>query len=166
MSPELVGRSAEVLVGGEAGIGKSRLVHDFTAGLDAQVLLGGCVELDGLPFAPFVGALRGVPVSERERADPEELLPAGVARSAPDAAAVAGVRVSHALSAKIVDTTAVESTVDGGVPVVGGDGYAFRHALIRDAVHRRLLPVNGSSRTRRWGSRGWSPTAWPTGWSR
>ena len=312
VSPELVGRSAElghlagafdnapaaVLVGGEAGVGKSRLVHDFTAALDATVLLGGCVELDGLPFAPFVAALRGVAVADRERADLapllpsyrgeatgdearprlfegvlsllarlseqrpvvlviedahwldrssrdlldflvrnlravprsvvvvtyrsdelggpvrpllaelsrvpwvrrfelprlsardvraqlrgilgaepdpvaaravfersegnplfvealvdgaaelslEELLLSRVERLAPDAvalvraAAVGGRRVSHEILRRVHDVTPMRSVVDGGVMVVDGDGYAFRHALIRDAVYRRLLP--------------------------
>ncbi|MEU4448532.1 AAA family ATPase [Actinosynnema sp. NPDC050801] len=313
VSPELVGRSAEighlagafdhapatVLVGGEAGVGKSRLVHDFTAALDATVLLGGCVELDGLPFAPFVAALRGVAVTDRERADLAPVLPASrddaaagdearprlfegvlsllgrlsaqrpvvlvvedahwldrssrdlldflvrnqravprsvvvvtyrsdelggpvrpllaelsrvpwvrrfelprlsardvraqlrgilgeepdpvaarevfrrsegnplfvealvdagaelpleelllsrVERLAPDAvslvraAAVGGRRVSHELLSRVHDVAPMRSIVDGGVMVVDGDGYAFRHALIRDVVHRRLLP--------------------------
>ncbi len=53
-----------VLVSGEAGIGKSRLVHEFTTRLGSQplVLTGRCLEFgnDGLPFAPFVGVLRGL----------------------------------------------------------------------------------------------------------
>ena len=80
-SPVLVGRAGElavldaalaparrdgrsvVLVGGEAGVGKSRLVREFTAraqAAGARVLAGGCVELgtDGLPFAPFTAVLR------------------------------------------------------------------------------------------------------------
>lgn len=56
--------TAAVLVGGDAGVGKSRLVSEFTAGLDgrAQVLPGGCLELgeNGLPFAPFTAVLRGL----------------------------------------------------------------------------------------------------------
>src|SRR5258708_4032534 len=54
-----------VLIGGEAGVGKSRLVSEFTArarGAGARVLTGGCVELgtDGLPFAPVTAGLRGL----------------------------------------------------------------------------------------------------------
>ncbi|GIG62412.1 helix-turn-helix transcriptional regulator [Longispora fulva] len=53
-----------VLLSGEAGIGKSRLVHEFTTRLGAQplVLTGRCLEFgnDGLPFAPFVGVMRGL----------------------------------------------------------------------------------------------------------
>ncbi|MEU9023026.1 AAA family ATPase [Actinomadura sp. NPDC048394] len=80
MSPVLVGRAAElavledalaaapgaVLVGGEAGLGKTRLIREFAAsvggGGQARVLLGGCLELgsDGLPFAPFTTVLRGL----------------------------------------------------------------------------------------------------------
>ncbi|MFB9236166.1 AAA family ATPase [Plantactinospora siamensis] len=54
-----------VMVGGEAGVGKSRLVDEFTrvAGEDgAQVFIGRCLELgeEGLPFAPFAAVLREV----------------------------------------------------------------------------------------------------------
>ncbi|GIF37623.1 helix-turn-helix transcriptional regulator [Actinoplanes xinjiangensis] len=51
---------ATVLIGGEAGVGKTRLVEEFCRGLDARVLLGQCLELgeEGLPFAPFAAALR------------------------------------------------------------------------------------------------------------
>jgi ATP/maltotriose-dependent transcriptional regulator MalT len=55
------GRSRVVLVGGEAGIGKTRLVEELIARADgATALVGGCVDLgdDALPFAPFAVALR------------------------------------------------------------------------------------------------------------
>jgi DNA-binding CsgD family transcriptional regulator/tetratricopeptide (TPR) repeat protein len=50
-----------VLIGGEAGVGKSRLLAEFTAATaGARVLTGGCLQLgaDGLPFAPFTAMLR------------------------------------------------------------------------------------------------------------
>ncbi|WP_275041822.1 helix-turn-helix transcriptional regulator [Nocardiopsis baichengensis] len=59
------GRAGAVLVGGEAGVGKSRLLAEFGARLEAEggrgrLVAGGCLELgvDGLPFAPFVAVLR------------------------------------------------------------------------------------------------------------
>ncbi|MEU6998524.1 AAA family ATPase [Nonomuraea sp. NPDC046570] len=55
------GASSTVLVGGEAGVGKTRLIREFAARADgARVLVGGCLELgtDGLPFAPFTAVLR------------------------------------------------------------------------------------------------------------
>jgi DNA-binding CsgD family transcriptional regulator/tetratricopeptide (TPR) repeat protein len=84
-SPEFIGRRQElgslrgavargtagdavvVLVGGDAGIGKTRLVEEVA--IDARqrgwlVLEGGCVSLgngEGLPFAPIVEALRRLP---------------------------------------------------------------------------------------------------------
>jgi tetratricopeptide (TPR) repeat protein len=80
VSPVLVGRAAEtaalrdaygwsrggrpvtVLVSGEAGIGKSRLVASALDGLpgDPVVLTGGCLELGagGAPYVPFVAVLR------------------------------------------------------------------------------------------------------------
>ncbi|MEV0156897.1 AAA family ATPase [Micromonospora sp. NPDC050686] len=52
-----------VLVGGEAGVGKTRLLDEFgavAAGTGARLLVGQCLELGeaGLPFAPFAAALR------------------------------------------------------------------------------------------------------------
>jgi DNA-binding CsgD family transcriptional regulator len=61
------GSAATVLVGGEAGIGKTRLVQEFAARVAdrGRVLAGSCVErgADGLPFAPFTAALRGLVTS-------------------------------------------------------------------------------------------------------
>jgi DNA-binding CsgD family transcriptional regulator/tetratricopeptide (TPR) repeat protein len=56
---------AVVLVGGEAGVGKTRLVAELTGrcAVDgARVLAGGCVPVaeGGLPYAPIVEALRGL----------------------------------------------------------------------------------------------------------
>ena len=56
---------AVVLVGGEAGVGKTRLVAELTAhrAIDGtRVLTGGCVPVgDGtLPYAPIVEALRAL----------------------------------------------------------------------------------------------------------
>lgn len=52
-----------VLVGGEAGVGKTRLLAEFQAGAvsaAARVLAGGCVDLGDAarPYDPFVAALR------------------------------------------------------------------------------------------------------------
>ncbi len=84
-SPEFVGRRRELatladavargtdgdavvaLVGGDAGIGKTRLVEEVASHARARgalVLEGGCVSLgngEGLPFAPIVEALRRLP---------------------------------------------------------------------------------------------------------
>jgi len=54
-----------VLVGGEAGIGKTRLVAEASArarAAGAHVLCGGCIELGGggLPYGPIAEALRGL----------------------------------------------------------------------------------------------------------
>jgi predicted ATPase len=59
------GTPTAVLVGGEAGVGKTRLVAEVVAGAraaGATVLTGGCVELggEGVPFVPLVEALRGL----------------------------------------------------------------------------------------------------------
>ena len=91
ISPVLIGRQAEldvladaferaaagepaiVLVGGEAGIGKTRLVEEASAraaGSGTRVLTGACAELGsgGLPLAPLVDILRAL---ARSTAQPE-----------------------------------------------------------------------------------------------
>lgn len=57
------GQGATVIVGGEAGVGKSRLVRQFVARLDhdrTTVLVGACVDCGDapLPFGPLVEAIR------------------------------------------------------------------------------------------------------------
>ncbi|WP_327667307.1 AAA family ATPase [Streptomyces sp. NBC_00485] len=59
------GEPQALLIGGEAGVGKTRLVEEFATAAcreGAVVALGGCVEIgaDGLPFAPFSTALRAL----------------------------------------------------------------------------------------------------------
>ncbi|MFD0659481.1 ATP-binding protein [Thermocatellispora tengchongensis] len=92
------GESSVVLVGGEAGVGKTRLIRELAArehdaqtaagengggedGGAAMVLAGGCLELgaDGLPFAPFTAVLRTL-VRELGRDGVAELVPGGTTR--------------------------------------------------------------------------------------
>ncbi|MGI5284539.1 ATP-binding protein [Nonomuraea polychroma] len=75
------GKVTAVLLGGEAGVGKTRLVQRFTercAADGAHVLFGGCVELstEGLAYAPFTAALRQL-VREQGPAAVAGLLPEG-----------------------------------------------------------------------------------------
>jgi predicted ATPase/DNA-binding CsgD family transcriptional regulator len=60
------GATVPVCLGGEAGVGKTRLVTEFAARIRASggaVLIGGCLELgEGqLPYAPLVEVLRQLP---------------------------------------------------------------------------------------------------------
>jgi predicted ATPase len=88
-SPAFVGRAEELaqlegalergeptvaLIGGESGVGKSRLVGELIVRAlerDVRVLAGDCVALGDseLPYAPLVAALRDV-----EREEVEEIL--------------------------------------------------------------------------------------------
>ena len=68
------GRSGTMLIGGEAGVGKTRLVSEMAAlarSSGAMVLVGGCIVLgDGpLPFAPVTEAIRDL----IRQTDPDEL---------------------------------------------------------------------------------------------
>jgi DNA-binding CsgD family transcriptional regulator/tetratricopeptide (TPR) repeat protein len=56
------GHPSLMLVGGDAGVGKTRLLAEFVGAVDGLVLRGGCLPLGerGLPFAPVVEVLRGL----------------------------------------------------------------------------------------------------------
>ncbi len=61
----LDGESVRVLVGGEAGVGKSRLIGELVGharGIGVRALSGSCVELDGggIPFSPLVDMFRAL----------------------------------------------------------------------------------------------------------
>jgi ATP/maltotriose-dependent transcriptional regulator MalT len=78
------GRPSTIMIGGEAGVGKTRLICEFTENArhdNARVLTGGCLELgaDGLPFAPFTSVLREL-VRDLGAAGIAELLPGGATR--------------------------------------------------------------------------------------
>src|SRR5260221_3557295 len=78
------GSPSAVLIGGEAGIGKSRLVGEFAERAQrtgARLLTGGCLELgaDGLPFAPFTSVLREL-VRDLGADGVAGLLPSGATR--------------------------------------------------------------------------------------
>jgi DNA-binding CsgD family transcriptional regulator/tetratricopeptide (TPR) repeat protein len=75
------GEAAAVFIGGEAGVGKTRLVAEFERlahSRGARVLAGGCVDMGGseLPYAPLLGALRTL-VRETEPRALEKLVGAG-----------------------------------------------------------------------------------------
>jgi predicted ATPase len=75
------GSPAALLIGGEAGVGKSRLIAEFAASAresGARVLTGECLELgaDGLPFGPFTAMLRDL-VRELGASKVTGLLPGG-----------------------------------------------------------------------------------------
>jgi DNA-binding CsgD family transcriptional regulator len=66
LSAAIAARGSTVLVGGEPGIGKSRLVAEFAAVARARgvtVLAGRCLDLvgSGISFLPLVEAARGLP---------------------------------------------------------------------------------------------------------
>ncbi len=144
VSPVFVGRSAELatlydvftragagepqalLIGGEAGVGKTRLVEEFAAAArdrGAVVAAGGCVEIgaDGLPFAPFSTALR-----QLRRELPEQLTAAAsgqeeeLARLLPELGTAAarqarrdeqGMARLFELTARLLERVAAERTV-------------------------------------------------------
>jgi AAA ATPase domain len=70
------GEPGTLLIAGEAGVGKTRLVREFASQVanQAEVLLGSCIPLSrGLPYGPMVDALRPL-ARDLDRAELDELL--------------------------------------------------------------------------------------------
>ncbi|MER7548090.1 AAA family ATPase, partial [Spirillospora sp. NPDC127506] len=105
--------------------------------------------LVGSPGEAVPGSLRDLLLGRVRR------LPDGT-RTALRAASAAGDRVGHALLGAVTGlpesglSAALRPAVDHGLLVADGDGYAFRHALIREAVHEDLLPGERAALHRRY----------------
>jgi ATP/maltotriose-dependent transcriptional regulator MalT len=117
------GQPQVALVGGEAGVGKTRLVEQLTAtrGQGARVLHGGCVPLgeEGVPFAPVVEALRDL----ADQLDPAEL------------EAVAGP-ARQELSRLLPDLARVGEAAAGPAVVGAGQGQGRLFELLLGVVER------------------------------
>src|SRR4051795_9183876 len=90
------GHPTAVLVAGELGVGKTRLVREFLATVDAEVFAGACVPVVGepLPYAALTQALRGGSALVRQEVERSpvlaRLLPGGGAELENEAADAAG----------------------------------------------------------------------------
>ncbi|MDR6977513.1 DNA-binding CsgD family transcriptional regulator/tetratricopeptide (TPR) repeat protein [Streptomyces sp. 3330] len=143
LSRATAGEPQALLIGGEAGVGKTRLVEEFTAAAHrggAVVALGGCVEIgaDGLPFAPFSTALRAL-----RRALPDELAAAAagqeeeLARLLPELRETApgrrhdeeGMARLFELTARLLERVAAERTVVVALEDLHWADASTRHLL-------------------------------------
>jgi predicted ATPase len=123
------GVSGAVLLGGEAGIGKSRLIAEFERRAresGALVLVGECVDLAGgeLPYGPIVAALRPLAAAEA----------AGGSTALPESARPSLARLWPALA---------DGTPAGGDPTQFGQGQLFEaiHALIAHAASEQPVAL-------------------------
>ncbi|WP_456285627.1 helix-turn-helix transcriptional regulator [Microbacterium sp. JZ70] len=102
--------------------------------LEELVAVEGCDDERALP-----GGLRSLLLARYERlSDP--------ARALARALSVGGLSVAHALLERVdgLDATArdaaLREALDAGLLVLTDDGYAFRHALVREAILEDALP--------------------------
>ncbi|MEV0476667.1 ATP-binding protein, partial [Streptomyces prunicolor] len=140
------GEPQALLLGGEAGVGKTRLVEEFATAAcrrGAVVALGGCVEIgaDGLPFAPFSTALRAL---RRELPDALSAAAAGqeeeLARLLPELAETAtlqragrhdeeGMARLFELTARLLERVAADRTVIVALEDLHWADASTRHLL-------------------------------------
>ncbi|MEV6178137.1 AAA family ATPase [Streptomyces sp. NPDC052015] len=142
LSRAAAGEPQALLIGGEAGVGKTRLVEEFATAArrrGAVVALGGCVEIgaDGLPFAPFSTALRAL-----RRALPDELAAAAagqeeeLARLLPELGEAGagrhdeeGMARLFELTARLLERTAADRTVVVALEDLHWADASTRHLL-------------------------------------
>ena len=91
-----------LVISGDAGVGKTRLLREALAGVEGRVLTGACVDVaeDSLPFAPFAEALRGLEadgasLSATAQARMYELLLGHLRRLAEEAPVVLAIEDLH-----------------------------------------------------------------------
>ncbi|MGV9993043.1 helix-turn-helix transcriptional regulator [Streptomyces sp. NPDC003374] len=140
------GEPQALVVGGEAGVGKTRLVEEFTGAAARQgavVALGGCVEVggDGLPFAPFSTALRALrrelpdevaAAAAGQQEDLARLLPELVDPAAPRTAGrhdEEGMARLFELTARLLEHVAAERTVVVALEDLHWADASTRHLL-------------------------------------
>lgn len=66
------GRPSVILLGGDAGIGKTRLLSEFVGGCTERVLWGGCLPLGerGVPYLPLIEMMRSLDEDTRSSLSP------------------------------------------------------------------------------------------------
>jgi DNA-binding CsgD family transcriptional regulator len=125
------GSSSIVLIGGDAGLGKTRLLEEFAGGArrsGARVLVGGSIDLGGggLPYGPFLEVFRQL----RTTFEPAELT-ALIGDIAPELASLVPEFASHV--ALQPDEAGVAAAPAGGpsaaVSAAAGQGRLFELTL-------------------------------------
>jgi DNA-binding CsgD family transcriptional regulator len=120
------GAARTLLVTGEAGVGKTRLIDEFIEHSDGVVLAGGCIPVVGeaLPFAPLTQALRGF-LRQSDSSTPS--LPADLMRLLPPDPVLTGTssaaRTPDALASTSAQVRLFESLL-GFLSQLAGSGPA------------------------------------------
>ena len=155
----VAGHGGLVLVGGEAGIGKTRLVREFTAQCEArgaQVYSAGTTLPETVPYQPFVALLRVVaPLAATAPVDPLWLsaiaaLAPSIAEHAPDLPALPTVAPARERTRLFEACSSVWEAIATRRPVVliiedvhwaGAATLALLEHVARGALRSRVLLV-------------------------
>ncbi|WP_170298426.1 helix-turn-helix transcriptional regulator [Agromyces allii] len=148
-----------VIIGGEAGIGKTRLVREFALSLDGEVrfVVGQCVDLGSVaaPYAPVKAALRALVADVGAERVLDVVGPGRGALTAllPELAASAGSDSSAEGAGGSADAgTADAGSADAGAAREGtgaetGDGARDGGPAASDARSRPAAPIRGDAAT-------------------
>jgi len=133
------GRAATVLVGGDAGIGKTRLVDELgirAAEAGALVATGVCVPIDGggLPYGPVVGILRDIArqLGAAAAADALGALAPGLELEPPGAAAAAR---TYSLVTRVADEMAKTRSFEAILACLTGLADRSPLVLVLEDLH-------------------------------
>lgn len=141
LSRAQAGDAGAVFIGGESGVGKTRLVMEFerlALAAEARFLVGGCVDVGGseLPYAPLLGALRML-VAGVEAGVLAEMIGASggeLGRLLPELGVGPEAATSRA-SSDAVDPMAQSRLFEGLLGLLGRAGHEAPVVLVIEDLH-------------------------------
>ncbi|HZE16818.1 MAG TPA: ATP-binding protein, partial [Mycobacterium sp.] len=135
------GEPGAVFIGGESGVGKTRLVMEFeriVRAAGARFLVGACVDVGGseLPYAPLLGALRALvgDVEDRALEDMVSVAAGELGRLLPELAVGPVARVSGG-SSDALDPLAQSRLFEGLLGLFGRAGRDAPVVLVIEDLH-------------------------------
>ena len=143
-----------MLISGEAGVGKTRLVQEFIAPLQWQgvrILQGRCYEFEGvLPYQPVAEALKSLPpaLAAGVAAELPGWVSTQVARLAPDLFAVTPKDAEREAGGEQTQLFEGVVSLSGRVGHPGADPACFRGSALGHGLHTATATLSGPASDR------------------